>query len=235
MILSRKQALYAARLKTVRSRIAQACVSSGVQASEVALLAVSKRHPIEAIKGLHALGLRDFGENYATEGIEKRHLLEDIDAAWHFIGPIQSNKTRPIAENFDWVHSVDRIRIAQRLSRQRPETMEPLQVLLQVNIDSEPQKAGLEPEKLSELAEQVAVLPALQLRGLMALPRFGKSEAEQRASFHNMKLMFEKLKAVHKQVDTLSMGMSDDLEIAIQEGSTMIRVGTALFGPREDS
>ena len=233
MILSGKQAPYFNQLESVRSRISSACDLAGRQATDVALLAVSKRQPIEAIKGLQALGLNEFGESYASEGVEKLKIISDPELVWHFIGPIQSNKTRLIAEHFDWVQSVDRARIADRLNRQRPENMAPLQVLIQVNIDSEPQKAGVMPNQLDTLAEQVAELPAMNFRGLMAIPRFGKPKNEQRRSFSELKSLFENLKSRYKSVDMLSMGMSDDMDSAILEGSTMVRVGTALFGPRQ--
>jgi len=220
-------------LESVQSRIAAACDLSGRQVAEVKLLAVSKRQPVEAIKGLQALGLAEFGESYATEGVEKVQLLAEPGLVWHFIGPIQSNKTRLIAGHFDWVQSVDRAKIADRLNRQRPDNMAPLQVLIQVNIDAEPQKAGILPDQLNTLAELVAGLPSLNLRGLMAIPRFGKPENEQRSSFREMRSLFEQLKSSYGSVDTLSMGMSDDLDSAILEGSTMVRIGTALFGPRD--
>ncbi len=233
MILLRNQPLYSNKLDSIHSRIANACDISGRQAQEVVLLAVSKRQPAAAIKALHSLGLNEFGESYAGEGVEKKALLSEPDLVWHFIGPLQSNKTALVATHYDWIQSLDRPRIADRLSRQRAATMPPLTVLIQVNIDKEPQKSGVSAENLNALADRVAGLPALDLRGLMAIPRAGKPEIQQRQSFKAMRLLFKQLQARHKSVDTLSMGMSDDLENAIVEGSTMIRVGTALFGPRE--
>ena len=162
----------------------------------------------------------------------QKELLADQGLVWHFIGPIQSNKTRRIAEHFDWVQSIDRVKVADRLNRQRPAEMAPLQALIQVNIDLEPQKAGVLPSELNALADHVEALAALQLRGLMAIPRVGKSEQEQRESFREMRSLFEGLKTRHGSIDTLSMGMSDDIDSAILEGSTMVRIGTALFGPR---
>ncbi len=232
MILFRDQPLYSSSLESIQSRIAQACSISGRQACDVTLLAVSKRQPVDAIKALHKLGLTEFGESYAGEGAEKIELLADSHLTWHFIGPLQSNKTGIVAKHYDWMQSLDRPKIAQRLDRQRPATMAPLNVLIQVNIDAEAQKSGLLPEQLEAFAETVAVLPAVVLRGLMAIPRTGKPEKLQRQSFAAMRLLYEQLQAGHKGIDTLSMGMSDDLEAAIIEGSTMIRVGTALFGPR---
>ncbi len=234
MILSSKQALYFKQLETVQSRIAKACNIAGRATSQVSLLVVSKRQPVAAIEALHALSLNEFGESFAAEGAGKQKLLADAGLVWHFIGPLQSNKTGLVASHFDWIQSMDRPRIAHRLNRQRPADMAPLNALIQVNIDKETQKAGVSPEHIEELADVIAQLPALRLRGLMAIPRAGKPEPEQRQSFGAMRVLFEKLQSMHHGIDTLSMGMSDDLDSAIIEGSTMVRIGTALFGPRQE-
>lgn len=234
MILLSNQPLYSKRLESVQTRIAAACKQSSRPVSDVLLLAVSKRHTAAAIKVLHSLGLNEFGESYASEGSVKQQQLADENLVWHFIGPLQSNKTALVARHFDWIHSVDRVKIATRLDRQRPQDMPPLNVLVQVNIDAEPQKAGVLVEDLEPLVDLISTLPALRLRGLMAIPRVGKPTPEQRQSFQAMRNLFESLQSRYETFDTLSMGMSDDLESAIMEGSTMIRIGTALFGPREE-
>ena len=180
-----------------------------------------------------AEGIEDFGENYVQEALDKMAQLEDLPLCWHFIGPIQSNKTRAIAENFHWVHSIDRLKIARRLSEQRPEDKPPLQVCLQVNISAEASKAGVPLPALPDLARQVAALPRLRLRGLMAIPAPATEFEQQREPFAALRLALESLQAGLPELDTLSMGMSADLEAAICEGATLIRIGTALFGPRE--
>ncbi len=227
------QPLYSNRLAAVQKGISAAIALAGPKGAAVSLLAVSKRHTAEAIKALHALGVNDFGESFAREGADKRQQLADCGLVWHFIGPLQSNKTGLVARHFDWIQSLDRSAIARRLNRQRPADMAPLDALIQVNIDSEPQKAGVSPQAIWPLAELVADLPALRLRGLMAIPRVGKPDAAQRQSFHAMRILFEKLQSRHDGIDTLSMGMSDDMDNAIIEGSTMVRIGTSLFGPRQ--
>ncbi|GAB3312055.1 YggS family pyridoxal phosphate-dependent enzyme [Haliea atlantica] len=199
------------------------------QPESVRILAVSKTRSAEEIREAAVLGLRAFGENYLQEAREKMEQLRDLDLEWHFIGPIQSNKTRPIAEAFDWVHSVDREKVARRLSEQRPPTMPPLQVCLQVNVSGEASKAGVTPEALPELARAVAALPRLQLRGLMAIPAASDDVDAQRRAFAALRHCLEGLPS---GLDTLSMGMSGDLEAAIAEGSTLVRIGTDLFGPR---
>lgn len=196
------------------------------------LLAVSKTRPAEDIRAAHALGINDFGENYLQEALPKIEALQALGLTWHFIGPIQSNKTRPIAEHFDWVHSVDRDKIARRLNEQRPADAPPLQVCLQVNVSGEASKSGVSPADLPALAEAVLHLPRLRLRGLMAIPAATNSDAEQRAAFAQLRGLFEELKPQAPDLDTLSMGMSGDLEAAVAEGSTLLRIGTALFGPR---
>jgi hypothetical protein len=220
------------RLNLVRQRIENACLASGRQPGEVSLLAVSKRHSADKVIILNNLGVSAFGENQLQEALAKQKELPGLDVQWHFIGTVQSNKTRAIAENFDWVQSVDRQKILQRLSTQRPEQMAPLNVCLQVNIDREPQKAGARPEEIPKLAEFASRLDNINLRGLMVLPELTDVIAKQHDSFRRVRELFDALKAAGHAVDTLSMGMSADLEIAIDEGSTMVRVGTDLFGER---
>ena len=197
------------------------------------LLAVSKTKPAAEIVAVAVAGQRHFGENYLQEALEKIEVLKNLDLDWHFIGPIQSNKTRRIAENFNWVHSVDRLKIAQRLSEQRPDTLPPLNICLEVNISREPSKHGLNIEELSCIIPKVASLPRLSLRGLMAIPAPSKGFTAQRLPYARLRKLQEELIAQGMQLDTLSMGMSDDLEAAIAEGTTIVRVGTAIFGPRE--
>lgn len=220
------------RLKSVQQRIQRACSAAQREPSDVALLAVSKRHSFEKIITLSELGLNSFGENQLQEALEKQKKLSGFDLEWHFIGAIQSNKTRPIAEHFHWVQSVDRQKTLSRLSAQRPEDLGPLNVCLQVNIDREPQKSGLSPEEVPLLAEFAQSLDNIHLRGLMALPRQTTVVEEQRESFRKVKRLFEQLKSKGHDIDTLSMGMSYDLEAAISEGSTMVRIGTDLLGQR---
>ncbi|MBJ7548429.1 YggS family pyridoxal phosphate-dependent enzyme, partial [Pseudomonas sp. OA3] len=198
--------------------------------TDIGLLAVSKTKPAAAIREAHAAGLRDFGENYLQEALEKQTELSDLPLIWHFIGPIQSNKTRPIAEHFDWVHSVDRLKIAQRLSEQRPAHLPPLNICLQVNVSGEDSKSGCSPEALPELVKAVAALPNLRLRGLMAIPEPTDDIAAQHAAFAHLRQLRDDLAL---DLDTLSMGMSHDLGAAIAEGATWVRIGTALFGARD--
>ncbi|MFT5521644.1 MAG: pyridoxal phosphate enzyme (YggS family) [Enterobacterales bacterium] len=198
----------------------------------VTLLAVSKTHKINKIAEAFAAGQRDFGESYIQEAVEKIIALNEPNICWHYIGPIQSNKTQKIAEYFDWTHSVDRLKIARRLSNQRPESMAPLNICLQVNISAEENKSGVSIEELFEIAEQVNLLPKLKLRGLMCIPTKTDDFDQQRHAFHLMYLLFDKLKNKIPDLDTLSMGMSADFEAAIAEGSTMVRVGTDIFGAR---
>ncbi|MDX2416960.1 MAG: YggS family pyridoxal phosphate-dependent enzyme [Xanthomonadales bacterium] len=220
------------RLNLVQQRIEKACLSSGRQPGEVSLLAVSKWHPAEKITALNKLGVRSFGENQLQEALKKQQELTDLDLQWHFIGVLQSNKTRAIAENFHWVQSVDRQKILKRLSAQRPDSLQPINVCLQVNIDLEPQKSGANPEEILQLAALAHGLDNIRLRGLMAIPRVTTDSEEQHDSFRRVKVLFEMLKNEGHDIDTLSMGMSSDLEIAICEGSTMVRIGTDLFGKR---
>jgi pyridoxal phosphate enzyme (YggS family) len=196
----------------------------------VGLLAVSKTQPAAAIREAAAGGIRDFGENYLQEALDKQAELSDLSLAWHFIGPIQSNKTKSIAEHFDWVHSVDRLKIAQRLSDQRPAELPPLNICLQVNVSGEASKSGCAPEELLQLAQAVAAMPQLRLRGLMCIPAPSEDPAEQRAAFARLRALRDELPLT---LDTLSMGMSQDLEAAIAEGATWVRIGTALFGARD--
>jgi hypothetical protein len=221
------------RLKLVRQRIDKACIAAGRQPDEVSLLAVGKRHPAEKIITLHNLGVQSFGENQLQEALQKQRELVSLNLQWHFIGTLQSNKTRAIAENFQWAQSVDRQKILVRLSEQRPNSLEPLNVCLQVNIDQEPQKAGAAPEGILQLAALCHGLNNIRLRGLMAIPRMTTDLKAQHDSFRKVKALFETLRSEGHDIDTLSMGMSSDLEIAITEGSTMVRIGTDLFGERK--
>ncbi|WP_192035903.1 YggS family pyridoxal phosphate-dependent enzyme [Halomonas sp. YLGW01] len=218
-----------------RARLAAALAAAGRDPQDAALLAVSKTKPALMIREAHGLGQRQFGENYLQEAIDKQAELADLDdIVWHFIGPLQSNKTRQVAEHFDWVHSVDREKIARRLAEQRPADRAPLNVCLQVNISDEASKAGVALADLDALAETVMSLPGLRLRGLMAIPAPSADPAEQRLPFKRLREALEALKARFPEaaLDTLSMGMSDDLEAAIAEGATLVRIGTALFGAR---
>ena len=220
------------RLKTVVKRIEQACIAAGRNPDDISLLAVSKRNPAKNIIALNKLGLISFGENQLQEALQKQQELGDFALQWHFIGAIQSNKTRAIAEYFQWVQSVDRQKILERISAQRPDHLEPINLCLQVNIDREPQKAGASPEEIMYLAGLADGLKNIRLRGLMALPRYTTNISEQHRSFSRVKVLFDKLKSAGHDLDTLSMGMSSDLEVAIAEGSTMVRIGTDLFGKR---
>lgn len=223
---------YAARLHTVLGRIRAAEQRFQRPPGAVRLLAVSKTQPAAAIAALAAAGQRDFGENYFQEALDKMTELATLELEWHFIGPMQANKTRGIAEHFAWVHSVDRLKIAERLSAQRPDHLPPLNVCLQVNIDREPTKHGLDEAELAEVAHAVATLPRLRLRGLMAIPAPAAEFAAQRRPFARLRKLRERLADAGLVLDTLSAGMSDDLEAAIAEGATLVRIGTALFGSR---
>ncbi|VXB52349.1 YggS family pyridoxal phosphate-dependent enzyme [Pseudomonas sp. 8O] len=220
----------AENIAKVGARIREAAQASQHNLADIGLLAVSKTKPAAAIREAYAAGLRDFGENYLQEALEKQAELSDLPLIWHFIGPIQSNKTRPIAEHFDWVHSVDRLKIAQRLSEQRPAHLPPLNICLQVNVSAEDSKSGCSPEALPELAKAIAALPNLRLRGLMAIPEPTDDVAAQHAAFAHLRQLRDDLAL---NLDTLSMGMSHDLEAAIAEGATWVRIGTALFGARD--
>ena len=224
-----------ARLRAVMERIAVAARAAGRDPAGVSLVAVSKTFPADAVAAAHAAGQAAFGENYVQEAVDKIATLgpQRAELQWHFIGPIQSNKTRVIAEQFDWVQSVDRLKVAQRLSEQRPSGLAPLNVLLQVNISGEASKSGVTPAGVQALAQAVGQLPRLKLRGLMAIPEPAADAAHQRAPLAAMRALFDRLRAAGFDVDTLSMGMSADLESAVLEGSTMVRIGTAIFGERE--
>lgn len=222
----------AGRLQAVRARIAAAAAAAMRDPAGVTLLAVSKTFGAAAVRELAACGQLAFGENYLQEAQAKQAALADLPLVWHFIGPIQSNKTRPIAENFAWVHSVDRLKIAERLSAQRPPGLPPLQVCIEVNVSGEASKGGVAPAALPALAGAVAKLPALHVRGLMAIPAPTADAAAQREAFRQVRELFDDLRARGHGLDTLSMGMSADLEAAIQEGATIVRIGTALFGKR---
>ncbi|WP_430447268.1 MAG: YggS family pyridoxal phosphate-dependent enzyme [Pseudomonas piscis] len=220
----------------VAERIRSACQAAQRAPDSVQLLAVSKTKPAAALREAHAAGLRDFGENYLQEALGKQQELVDLPLSWHFIGPIQSNKTRAIAEHFDWVHSVDRLKIAQRLSEQRPAELPPLNICLQVNVSGEASKSGCTPAELPELARAIAALPRLRLRGLMAIPEPTEDPAAQHAAFAAVQNLNNHLRdSLELPVDTLSMGMSHDLEAAIAQGATWVRIGTALFGARDYS
>lgn len=225
------------RFDHINQRIAQALnnISGECETSSgVKLLAVSKRHSVEKIRQYYALGQRDFGESYLQEALEKIHQTADLQINWHFIGPVQSNKTRDIACYFNWVHSVDRLKIARRLSDQRPAELPPLNICIQVNIDLEEQKSGFSAEQLRQQFASIIALPRLTIRGLMAIPKQQTEMAEQRKAFARLRALKDELNHHHKlHMDTLSMGMSGDLEAAIAEGASIVRIGTALFGERE--
>ena len=223
-------------LAQVRDKISAAASSCGRAPEEVTLLAVSKTKPTSALAEAIAAGQRAFGENYVQEGVDKiLHFRESGVAGleWHFIGPLQSNKSRLVAEHFDWCHTVDRLKIASRLSEQRPAEMPPLNVLIQVNISDETSKSGIPLSELDALADQVATLPGLRLRGLMAIPAPESDYQRQFAVARQMAVAFDALKARYPGVDTLSLGMTDDMAAAIAAGSTMVRIGTAIFGARD--
>lgn len=224
------------QLQIVRERIAEAERISHRDANAVTLLAVSKTFGADAVLAAVAAGQRAFGENYVQEAVDKitqvKAQIPEIPLQWHFIGPIQSNKTKLIAEHFDWVHAIDREKIAQRLSEQRPTDLAPLQVCIQVNVSGEESKSGVLPEAVLALAKQIAALPNLQLRGLMAIPAPTENQVEQHAAFAQMRQLLDTLQQHGIEVDTLSMGMSADMEAAIEEGATIVRIGSAIFGHR---
>ncbi|MES2299863.1 MAG: YggS family pyridoxal phosphate-dependent enzyme [Pseudomonadota bacterium] len=224
------------KLQAVDDTIVAAARAAGRARAEVRLLAVSKTFPASAVLEALAGGQQCFGENYLQEALDKMAAVAagapDRPVEWHFIGPIQSNKTRPIAEHFDWVHTVERLKVAQRLSEQRPAARGPLSICLQVNISGEASKSGVAPQELGELARAVAALPNLRLRGLMAIPEPSEDVARQRAAFAQVRALFDRLRAQGFALDTLSMGMSADMTAAIAEGATIVRVGSAIFGAR---
>ncbi|AUF94434.1 pyridoxal phosphate enzyme (YggS family) [Pseudomonas sp. BIGb0278] len=217
-------------LGALAARIDSAALACGRDPASIKLLAVSKTKPAAAVREAYAAGVRDVGENYLQEALAKQDELTDLALTWHFIGPIQSNKTRAIAEHFAWVHSVDRLKIAQRLSEQRPTELAPLNICLQVNVSGEDSKSGCTPAELPALAAAVAALPGLRLRGLMAIPEPSDERAVQEAAFARLR---ELQASLNLGLDTLSMGMSHDLEAAISQGATWVRIGTALFGARD--
>lgn len=221
------------QIADVRKRVAQAAERSRRDRDSIRLVAASKTQPADVIRAAAACGVTEFGENYLSDAVPKIEALKDLALRWHFIGAIQSNKTRDIARYFQWVQTLDRAKVAQRLSEQRPDDVDALDVLIQVNIDREPQKAGIAPEALAEFAAQLLHLPRLRLRGLMSIPRAESDPDAQRSAFRRMRQLFERERpAAATHWDTLSMGMTQDFETAIAEGATMIRIGTALFGPR---
>jgi len=229
---------YPAHLRTslaaLRRRMASAAEAAGRNADTITLLAVSKGHPVEALAAAHALGLADFGENYLDEALPKIAALGGVSPAprWHFIGRIQANKTRAVATHFDWAHGIDRLRVAERLSAQRAHHQPPLNVCVQVNVAAEASKAGLAPEDVSGFVAQLTQLPRLSVRGLMCILPYGASVTDQTAGFGMLRQLLERLNRGGAGLDTLSMGMSGDLEAAIAQGATLVRVGTALFGAR---
>jgi pyridoxal phosphate enzyme (YggS family) len=220
----------AENLQAVRQRIGNALQANARTPSEITLLAVSKTWPLAAVVEAAAAGQRAFGENYVQEGVEKASARPDLE--WHFIGPLQSNKTRQVAEHFNWVHSIDRLKIAERLSAQRPANKPTLQVCVQVNVSGEATKSGCLPEDALALCQAVAALPGLHLRGLMAIPKPVEDFAAQRRPFRELHELFERIRSAGLPLDTLSMGMSHDLEAAVAEGATIVRIGTAIFGER---
>jgi pyridoxal phosphate enzyme (YggS family) len=225
-------------LQAVRKRIAAAARAAGRDPAAITLLAVSKTHPAARVVEAIAAGQRAFGENYVQEAVHKMDAIAEgsaqaIALEWHLIGPLQSNKTRVVAERFDWVQTIERQKVAERLSAQRPQTHAPLNILVQVNVSGEASKSGVEPQAALELAQAVARLPRLRLRGLMAIPEPTDDAALQRRRFRMLRELLEAVRARGLAVDTLSMGMSDDMEAAIAEGATMVRIGTAIFGARE--
>jgi pyridoxal phosphate enzyme (YggS family) len=222
-----------ANLQAVKARIATAAQQCGRDPAGIALLAVSKTFGVDAVHAAHAAGQRAFGENYVQEAVDKINALQGLGVVWHFIGPIQSNKTRQIAEHFDWVHSIDRLKIAERLSAARPAGLAPLQVCIQVNIGDETSKSGVAPGEALALAKEIAALPRLALRGLMTIPPAREDVREQRSYFAQLRALRDEPGASGLALDTLSMGMSADLEAAIAEGATLVRIGTAIFGTRQ--
>ena len=219
-------------LALISDLLNKAATEAGRDPADIRLLAVSKKQPLEKIREAAAAGQRDFGENFVQEGVDKITALADPDLTWHFIGHLQSNKTRVVAENFDWVHTIDKIKTARRLSEQRPDDLAPLNVCLQINVDDEDSKAGVVPAALPELAAACTELPNLHLRGLMCLPAIRTEFDDQRIPFAALRELAEQLRSTGIETDTLSMGMSADYRAAILEGATIVRIGTALFGAR---
>lgn len=224
-------------LETVQHRIDDAMHAAGRDPHSIMLLAVSKTFPAEAVRAAYDAGQRAFGENYVQESIDKIETLADTRAQieWHFIGPLQSNKTRPVAQHFDWVHSIDRLKIAERLSEQRPAGLPPLNVCIEVNVSGEASKSGVAPADVARFAHEIAALPNLRLRGLMSIPEPLEGLEAQRAPHRQLRELFDALRKDGLALDTLSMGMSADLEAAVLEGATIVRIGTAIFGARHDA
>jgi PLP dependent protein len=222
----------ASNLQAVRARIAKAALDAGRSPDEIALLAVSKTWPVDCVIAANRAGQRAFGENYVQEAIDKALATTGLNLEWHFIGPLQSNKTRPVAEHFAWVHTIDRLRIAERLSAQRPADLPPLQVCVQVNVSGEASKSGCTPEEAAGLCVAVNGLPRLKLRGLMTIPEPADDFAAQRAPLRRLRELLASIRSAGLPLDTLSMGMSHDLEAAVAEGATIVRIGTAIFGER---
>lgn len=221
-------------LSQINQQIQQ--ISQQFNRTNVRLLAVSKTKPVEVIEEAITAGQTAFGENYVQEGVEKiAYFAQQPNLEWHFIGPLQSNKTRLVAENFDWIQTVDRLKIAERLNAQRPENKAPLNVLIQINISDEASKSGIQPEEVDELAKAISLLPNLRLRGLMAIPKPESEAEQQKIALRKMQQLFDRLQVEFEGIDTLSMGMSDDMQSAIECGSTMVRIGTAIFGARDYS
>lgn len=224
-------------LQQIQQQIQQCCQQAQRQPQEVQLLAVSKTKPFSDVLSAYQAGQRAFGENYVQEGVEKIQASQqqNLEIEWHFIGPLQSNKSRLVAEHFAWMQTLDRAKIASRLHEQRPAQLEPLNVLIQINISDEQSKSGIQPEQMLELAQHIQGLDRLRLRGLMAIPAPTSNPAEQQSAFQAMQQLFQQLQQAlpQAQIDTLSMGMSDDMPMAIQSGSTMVRIGTAIFGKRD--
>ena len=225
----------ATNLQAVRERIAKAARAAGREPGEIMLLAVSKTKPLADILCAAEAGQTAFGENYAQEGVDKMIVTVDRNLSWHFIGPLQSNKTRLVAENYAWVHSIERLKIAERLSAQRPAQLPPLLVCVQVNVSGEASKSGCAPEEALALCQAISTMPGLSLRGLMAIPEASEDPAAQRAPFRQLREIADSIRAAGVPLDTLSMGMSHDLEAAIAEGATIVRIGTAIFGERNYS
>jgi len=219
-------------LRKIRDLLHFAAIEASRDPADVRLLAVSKKQSLEKIREAYAAGQREFGENFVQEGVEKIAAMDKDDITWHFIGHLQSNKTRVVAENFDWVHTIDKLKTARRLSEQRPDSLPPLNVCLQVNVDDEESKSGVAPEALPELAAACAKLPNIRLRGLMCLPAVREEPDAQRIPFAALRELAEKLRTDGVDTDTLSMGMTADFRAAILEGATIVRIGTALFGER---
>lgn len=233
-VSAKKNVNIAENLQQIQQNITQFCLQYHRSPDEVLLLAVSKTKPAEDIRAAFNAGQIQFGENYLQEALRKISQLSELAIEWHFIGSIQSNKTRDLAENFSWVHSVDRLKIARRLSDQRPSDLPPLNICLEVNISQEASKSGFALPELDQAVTEISALPNLNLRGLMAIPAKAEGLEEQRTIFSQMHSALQRLQTTHPQMDTLSMGMTNDMEAAIAEGSTMVRIGTAIFGAREN-